>query len=112
MLYAGPWQRTSPVKAREPVRLLAEEEAVLLLRLHRRGKYGASHLLEVNLLRGLRRNHLDRYREALRILKRDGILAAKSTKHGPAVFIPSRLGHEVLEALRKWFPDLQNPPWL
>ena len=94
------------------MRALDPEEAALLLKLYRGRKFGASHLLEGNLLRGFPPDRLDVLKSALESLKRDGIVGAKKTKHGPAVFLPPSLGKEVYEELRRRYPWLPKPPWL
>ena len=87
------------------VRAIDADEAVLLRKLYRARKFGGSHLLEANLLRGIPRDRVDDFRSALRALKREGILKAKSTAHGPAVSIPPWLVRELLVELRKHYPD-------
>ena len=88
------------------VREITKDEAVLLRKLYRARKVGGSHLLESNLLHGIPRDRVDDFRTSLRALKREGILAAKSTGHGPAVSIPPWLVRELLGELRKHYPDL------
>lgn len=88
------------------MRHLTEEEATLVRKLFRRRKFGGSHLLEANLLQGVPRERVDEFRSSLRTLKREGILLAKPTGHGPAVSIPPWLAREVLEELRRHYPDL------
>ena len=95
-----------------PVRALDPEEAALLLKLYRGRKFGASHLLQGNLLGGFPPDRLDVLKSALASLKRDGIVGTKKTKHGPAVFLPPSLGKEVYEELRRRYPWLPKPPWL
>ena len=48
---------------------------------------------------------------ALEALKREGTVLCKSTKHGPAVYLPPKLGREIYEQLRKHYPFLPKPPW-
>ena len=95
-----------------PVRALNPEEAALLLKLYRGRKFGASHMLEGNLLRGFPPDRLGGLKSALESLKRNGIVRAKKTKHGPAVFLPPSLGEEIYEELRRRYPWLPKPPWL
>ncbi len=83
-----------------------------MLKLYRRRKFGASHILEDNLLSGFPPDELNILKEALRALKTDGILKAKKSKHGDAVSITPSLGKEVYEELRKWYAWLPEPPWL
>ena len=94
------------------VRGLTAEEAALMYKLYRRRKFGASHILEDNLLTGYPPDRLADLREALERLKRDGIVMRKSTRHGPAVSIPPPLGKAVYEELRRRYPFLPPPPWL
>jgi len=94
------------------MRKLSSDEAALMLKLYRRRKFGASHILEDNLLEGFPTDKVDLLRNALKTLKKDGILRAKKTKHGDAVSIPPTLGKEVYGELRKRYPWLPEPPWL
>jgi hypothetical protein len=94
------------------VRSLNPEEAALLYKLYRRRKFGASHILEDNLLTGYPRERMADLREALGRLEREGIVARKSTGHGPAVSIPPPLGKAIYEELRRHYPFLPPPPWL
>ena len=94
------------------MRSLDPVEAALLLKLYRGRKFGASHLLEGNLLRGFPPDRLDVLKSALESLKRDGIVGSKKTKHGPAVSLPPSLGKEVYEQLRRRYAWLPKPPWL
>jgi len=90
------------------VRRLTGDEAVLLRKLYQARKFGHSHLLEANLLRWIRRDRVDDFRLALRILKREGILQAKATAHGPAIAIPVRLVRDIYADLREHYPDLMG----
>ncbi len=94
------------------MRRLTAEEAAVLLKLYRRRKFGASHILEANLLSGRSPEGLAGLGRALERLKRDGIVLRKSTVHGPAVSIPPSLGKAVYEELRRHHPFLPPPPWL
>ncbi|OGS50644.1 MAG: hypothetical protein A3K65_08905 [Euryarchaeota archaeon RBG_16_68_12] len=94
------------------MRSLTTEEAALLYKLYRRRKFGASHILEVNLLTGYPPERLADLHEALDRLKRDGIVARKPTRHGPAVSIPPSLGKAIYDELRRHYPFLPPPPWL
>ena len=93
------------------MRSLSGEEASLLLKLYRGRKFGASHPLEDNLLRGFPTDRLDDFRAALERLKRDGMLHKRATGHGPAVSLPPTLGKEIYEELRKRYSWLPKPPW-
>ena len=93
------------------MRTLTPEEAALLLKLYRGRKFGASHLLEGNLLRGFPPDRLGVLKSALEVLKREGIVGAKKTKHGPAVFLPPPLGRAIYEELRRRYAWLPRPPW-
>jgi len=88
------------------VRELTRDEAVLLRKMYRARKFGGSHLLESNLLHGIPRDRVNEFRTSLRALKREGILLAKSTAHGPAVSIPPWIVRALLGELRKRYPDL------
>ena len=83
-----------------------------MLKLSRRRKFGASNILEANLLEGFPKDKVNLLREALKTLKKDGILQAKKTKHGDAVSIPVVLGKDVYDELRKKYAWLPTPPWL
>jgi hypothetical protein len=91
------------------MREITEDEAILLRKLYQARKFGGSHLLEANLLHGIPRDRVDRLRQALRTLKRQGIVIAKATAHGPAVSIPAWLARDVRSGLRKHYPDLMGP---
>ena len=75
-------------------------------KLYRARKFGGSHILESNLLHGIPRERVSDFRTSLRALKREGILLAKSTAHGPAVSIPPWIVRELLGELQKHYPDL------
>lgn len=92
-------------------RSLSQEEAALLLKLYRGRKFGSSHLLEDNLLKGFPADRLDAFRRSMERLKGDGILQRKATEHGLAVSIPPSLGKEIYEELRKRYTWLPKPPW-
>src|SRR2546427_436862 len=66
------------------MRALTTDEAALLRKLYQGRRFGGAHLLEANLLHGVPRDRLPALRVALRTLKREGILRAKATAHGPA----------------------------
>jgi len=83
----------------------------LLLKLYRGRKFGGSHILEDNLLRGFPSDRLDAMRRAIDDLKRDGILAAKKSRHGDAVSMPPSIGKEIYGELRKRYAWLPKPPW-
>lgn len=91
------------------MRSLTDDEAGLLRKLYRSRKIGGSHLLEENLLRGFPRHRTGDFRQALQSLKRDGILFAKATAHGPAVSTPATLAREIHQELRKRWPNLLGP---
>ena len=80
-------------------------------KLYRRRKFGASHLLEANLLEGFPQDRLDVLRKALERLKVDQILQKKASKHGPAVSIPPFISRELYLELRKFYSWLPKPPW-
>ena len=88
------------------MREITQDEAILLRKLYQARKFGGSHLLEANLLHGIPRDRVDYLRQALRTLKRESIVLAKSTAHGPAVSIPAWLARDVHTELRKHYPDL------
>lgn len=92
------------------VRDISKDEAAIMVKLYRHTKFGANHMLEENVLGGMR-SRLDASRAALERLKSDGILNGHPTKHGPAVAIPPSLGKEVYEQLKKHYPWLPKPPW-
>ena len=91
------------------MREITEDEAVLLRKMYQGPRFGGSHLLEANLLHGIPRDRVDRLRQALRPLKREGIVQAKATAHDPAVSIPAWLVRDVRSELRKHYPDLMGP---
>src|SRR2546426_12741334 len=49
-------------------------------------------------------------RRALETRKRKGTVLRKSTKHGPAVCLPPKLGREIYEQLKTYYPFLPKPP--
>lgn len=93
------------------LRDISRDEAAILYKLSRHRVFGKHHMLEDNLLRGFPPDQVAGLREALEGLKRDGIVLRKSTKHGPAVYLPPSLGREIYEELRKRYPFLPKPPW-
>jgi len=94
------------------MRGLTSEEAAVLLKLYRRRKFGANHILVDNLLSGRPPERLADLRRALERLERDAIVTRKPTRHGTAVSIPPHLGREVYEELSRHYPFLPRPPWL
>src|SRR3989442_15797763 len=94
------------------VRELARDEASLLLKLYRRKRFGAAHILEDNLLHGFPPEKVGDLRDALEALKREGIVKSKPTKHGPAVFLDASMSRAIYEQLRKHYSWLPKPPWM
>jgi hypothetical protein len=68
-------------------------------------------MLEDNLLRGFPPDQIGTLRNALETLKRDGTVLRKATSHGPAVYLPPKLGREIYEQLKKHYPFLPKPPY-
>jgi len=68
-------------------------------------------MLEDNLLRGFPPDQIATLKAALEKLKRESTVLRKSTKHGPAVYLPPKLGREIYEQLRKHYPFLPKPPY-
>ncbi len=68
-------------------------------------------MLEDNLLRGFPPDQIAALRGALENLKRDGTVLRKSTKHGPAAYLPPKLGRDIYEQLKRHYPFLPKPPW-
>jgi len=94
------------------VRELTGDEASLILKLYRRKRFGAGHILEDNLLHGFPPEKVGVLQETLDSLKREGIVKPKSTKHGPAVFLDPAMSREIYEQLRKHYSWLPKPPWM
>ena len=90
---------------------ISREEASILYKLYRHGVFGKHHMLEDNLLRGFPPDQIAALRGALENLKREGTVLRKSTKHGPAVYLPPKLGRDIYEQLKKHYPFLPKPPW-
>ena len=67
-------------------------------------------MLEDDLLRGFPPDQVATLKEAMEKLKREGTVLRKSTKHGPAVYLPPKLGREISEQLKKHYPFLPKPP--
>jgi len=93
------------------LRDISRDEAAILYKLYRHRVFGKHHMLEDNLLRGFPPDRIATLRRALETLKREGTVLRKSTKHGPAVYLPPKLGREVYEQLKKHYPFLPKPPW-
>jgi len=93
------------------LRDISREEASILYKLYRHGVFGKHHMLEDNLLRGFPPDHIGSLKGALEKLKRDGTVVRKATKHGAAVCLPPKLGREIYEQLKKYYPFLPKPPW-
>jgi len=94
------------------VRELTRDEASLILKLYRRKRFGAAHILEDNLLQGFPPEKVGSLRGTLNGLKSEGIVKPKPTKHGPAVFLDPAMSHEIYEQLRKHYSWLPKPPWM
>ena len=91
------------------MRDISKDEAAILYKLYRHRVFGKHHMLEDNLLRGFPPDQIATLRRALETLKREGTVLRKSTKHGPAVSLPPRLGREIVEQLKKYYPFLPKP---
>lgn len=94
------------------MRELTRDEASLILKLYRRKRFGAAHILEDNLLHGFPPEKVGDLRETLEALKIEGIVKPKPTKHGPAVFLDPAMSPELYEQLRKHYSWLPKPPWM
>ena len=92
------------------MRDLTREEGSILYKLYRHRVFGKHHMLEDNLLRGFPPDQVATLKEAMEKLKREGTVLRKSTKHGPAVYLPPKLGREIYEQLKKHYPFLPKPP--
>ena len=93
------------------MRDISKDEAAILYKLYRHTVFGKHHMLEDHLLRGFPPDHFATLRRALETLKREGTVLRKSTKHGPAVSLPPKLGRESYEPLKKYYPFLPKPAW-
>ncbi|HLE54495.1 MAG TPA: hypothetical protein VI999_04560 [Thermoplasmata archaeon] len=93
------------------MRDLSRDEASILFKLYRHKVFGKHHMLEDNLFRGFPPNQIANLREALETLKREGTVLRKSTKHGPAVYLPPKFGRQIYEQLKKHYPFLPKPPY-
>jgi len=93
------------------LRDISTEEASILYKLYRHRVFGKHHMLEDNLLRGFPPDQIATLKGALEKLKRESTVLRKSTKHGPAVYLPPKLGREIYEQLRKHYPFLPKPPY-
>lgn len=90
---------------------LTKYKAALLLKMYRGRKFGSSHLLEDNLLKGFPSDEIGALGAALDKLIKEGTLTRKKTAHGDAISIPHPLHREIYEALKKYYPWLPKPPW-
>jgi len=93
------------------VRELRRDEASLILKLYRGRRFGARHILEDNLLHGFPSENLGGLRKSLEGLKNEGIVKAKPTRHGPAVFLDPSMSRDIYDQLRKHYAWLPKPPW-
>jgi len=93
------------------LRDISRDEASIFYKLYRHRVFGKHHMLEDNLLRGFPPDQIATLKAALETLKREGTVLRKSTKHGPAVYLPPKLGREIYEQLKKLYPFLPKPPW-
>ena len=93
------------------MRDISKDEAAILYKLYRHRVFGKHHMLEDNLLRGFPPDQIATLRRALETLKREGTVLRKSTKHGPAMYRPPKLGREIYERLKKYYPFLPKPAW-
>ena len=93
------------------MRDISKDEAAILYKLYRHRVFGKRHMLEDNLLRGFPPDQIATLRRALETRRREGTVLRKSTKHGPAVYLPPKLGREIYEQLKKYYPFLPKPAW-
>ena len=91
------------------MRDISKGEAAILYKLYRHTVFGKHHMLEDNLIRGFPPDHFATLPRALETRKREGTVLRKSTKHGPAVYRPPKLGREIYEQLKKYYPFLPKP---
>ncbi len=91
------------------MRRLDKYEAKVCFKLYRQGCFGAGHKLIDTVTSGFPSHELDKVKDAIRALIKDGILVRHPTKHGEAVNIDSKKRLELYETLRaipdyKWLP--------
>ena len=99
--------RLPPARLRD----ISKDGAAILYTLYRHTVFGKHHMVEDHLLRGFPPDQIATLRRALETLKREGTILRKSTKHGPAVYLPPKLGREIYERLKKHYPFLPKPAW-
>lgn len=91
------------------MRRLDKYEAKVCFKLYRQGCFGAGHKLIDTVTTGFPSHELDKVKDAIQALIKDGILVRHPTKHGEAVHIDAKKRLELYEALRampdyKWLP--------
>ena len=88
-----------------------EIEATILLKLHRRGNWGASHTAFDNLQKGFKDADLGkrggkRVERLARKLVRQGRVVSHPTSYGLQESLNPRQGEEILAFMRRHFPDV------
>ncbi|MBI4392656.1 MAG: hypothetical protein HY556_02510 [Euryarchaeota archaeon] len=91
------------------MRRLDAREAAICFKLYRHGRVGAGHILIDNLVKGFPSHELGEIRDSVEKLIRDGVLVPKSTAHGKAVYVNTRLRLDVYDRIREhkdfaWLP--------
>ncbi len=91
------------------MRKLDKYEAKVCFKLYRQGCFGAGHKLIDTVTSGFPSHELDKVKDAVHTLIKDGILVRHPTKHGEAVHIDTKKRLELYEILRamphyRWLP--------
>ncbi len=93
--------------------MLSDEQikAIILLKLHKRGKWGGSHTALENLKKGwkdadLGKHGLKRVEKLARELIRQGLIISKPTYYGLQVSLNPRRHEDIIKFMRKFFPEV------
>jgi hypothetical protein len=93
--------------------MLSDDEikAIILLKLHKRGKWGGSHTAFENLKKGwkdadLGKQGLKRVEKLARELIRQGLIISKPTHYGLQVSLNPRKHEVIISFMRKFFPEV------
>jgi hypothetical protein len=93
--------------------MLSDEQikAVILLKLHRSGKWGGSHTAFENLTKGWRdvdlgKHGLKRVEGLAEELISQGLIISKPTYYGLQVSLNPRRHEDIIKLMRKFFPEV------
>ena len=86
-------------------------KATILLKLHKRGNWGASHTAFDNLKKGwteadLGKHGLKRVEQLVKKLMRLGVIIPKPTSYGLQISLNPRQSEEIIAFMKRFFPEV------